>query len=490
MKIHKNITKFISVFLTAALLLGSLTATAFAAARTEHGMIDILASDSDAAFVAKHKDAMDAFREGAFDLDEQIDLYSYNLKTTEIRSLFVAARACYPELFFMNLGYSYGYTSKNGVYYVTYIAPTYTVSSKNELNVMLEKFYAKADEYLSLVDDSMNDFTKAIVLHDAIVLNSEYYVTKDGREGTPYTLMVEGWGKCEDYTRAYAYLLAQAGIKSEIIDSDSMGHEWMKINLGGKYYEVDVTWDDPVSYSDSLDSPGRITHRYFLFSDGAFQNHYGHSSVNPSNDTTFDEYTLHNMKSQFCMVNGALYCIYSASGSTNLVTYTAANEMTAVFDIGTAVTNEGGFWASHWSAGGGSYYPAGYANLGTHDGLFYYNMPKAVYVYDAASNANVKLADYSGANQLFGMKLTDGKVYGNDAESPNNSGTLKYVCDCLKMGDVDNDGVLNVVDATKIQKRLAELENFDAVNTIKADFDRDGIISINDATAIQREIAR
>ena len=209
MKIHKNITKFISVFLTAALLLGSLTATAFAAARTEHGMIDILASDSDAAFVAKHKDAMDAFREGAFDLDEQIDLYSYSIKTTEIRSLFVAARACYPELFFMNLGYSYGYTSKNGVYYVTYIAPTYTVSSKNELNVMLEKFYAKADEYLSLVDDSMNDFTKAIVLHDAIVLNSEYYVTKDGREGTPYTLMVEGWGKCEDYTRAYAYLLAQ-----------------------------------------------------------------------------------------------------------------------------------------------------------------------------------------------------------------------------------------------------------------------------------------
>ena len=78
----------------------------------------------------------------------------------------------------------------------------------------------------------------------------------------------------------------------------------MKINLGGKYYEVDVTWDDPVSYSDSLDSPGRITHRYFLFSDGAFQNHYGYSSVNPSNDTTFDEYTLHNMKSQFCMVNG------------------------------------------------------------------------------------------------------------------------------------------------------------------------------------------
>ncbi len=79
---------------------------------------------------------------------------------------------------------------------------------------MLDKFYSKADGYLSLVDDSMNDFTKALVLHDAIVMNSEYFIKKDGVNGTPYTLMVEGWGKCEDYSRAYAYLLAQAGIKS------------------------------------------------------------------------------------------------------------------------------------------------------------------------------------------------------------------------------------------------------------------------------------
>ena len=46
--------------------------------------------------------------------------------------------------------------------------------------------------------------------------------------------MVEGWGKCEDYSRAYAYLLAQAGIKSELVTSSSMNHEWMKIRLDGK----------------------------------------------------------------------------------------------------------------------------------------------------------------------------------------------------------------------------------------------------------------
>lgn len=117
-------------------------------------------------------------------------------------------------------------------------------------------------------------------------------------------------------------------------------------------------------------------------------------------------------------------------------------------------------------------------------------MPKAVYVYDPASGVNLKLADYSGSNQLFGLKIDGGKLYGNDSARANSSGTLAELGGCLMMGDVDGDGVLNVVDATMIQKTVADLAKFDATNTIKADFDRDGKITVNDVTAIQYEIAK
>ncbi|MBQ2537095.1 MAG: hypothetical protein II550_01320, partial [Ruminococcus sp.] len=443
-------------------------------------------------FVANHLDALETVRDGALKLKSNIDISDYRLTESELSSLFAALRAVYPELFFVDLQYRYSYKTIGGVNYTSSLLLSYDVSSVSELNAMLDKFYSKADGYLSLVDDSMNDFTKALVLHDAIVMNSEYFVAKDGVSGTPYTLMVEGWGKCEDYSRAYAFLLAQLGIKSELVTSSSMNHEWMKIRLDGKYYQVDITWDDPISAEEGTDFPGRVSHEYFLFSDSTFPNHSGYYMINPSADTTYDNYYIHNMDSQLCMVKGAIYGIYCAKGEseTKLVTYTARNEMTTVADLGAAVQDSDGFWAAHWRSNGNNYYVCSYSNLCSDSGLLYYNMPKAVYVYDPASGINLKLADYSGSNQLFGLKIDGGKLYGNDSAQTNSSGTLAELGGCLMMGDVDGDGVLNVVDATMIQKKVADLAKFDAANTIKADFDRDGKITVNDVTAIQYEIAK
>ena len=297
MKIRRNITKIASVILCAALLTVAMATSAFAAAPTESGMIDIAVSDSDAAFVSNHLDALETVRDGALKLKSNIDISDYKLTESELSSLFAALRAVYPELFFVDLQYRYSYKTIGGVNYTSSLLLSYDVSSVSELNAMLDKFYSKADGYLSLVDDSMNDFTKALVLHDAIVMNSEYFVAKDGVSGTPYTLMVEGWGKCEDYSRAYAFLLAQLGIKSELVTSSSMNHEWMKIRLDGKYYQVDITWDDPVSAGEGTDFPGRVSHEYFLFSDSTFPNHSGYYMINPSADTTYDSYYIHNMDS-------------------------------------------------------------------------------------------------------------------------------------------------------------------------------------------------
>ncbi|MBQ1594488.1 MAG: hypothetical protein II105_02370 [Ruminococcus sp.] len=74
MKIRRNITKTVSVFLCAALLTVAMATSAFAAAPTESGMIDIAVSDSDAAFVANHLDALETVRDGALKLKSNIDI--------------------------------------------------------------------------------------------------------------------------------------------------------------------------------------------------------------------------------------------------------------------------------------------------------------------------------------------------------------------------------------------------------------------------------
>ena len=54
-----------------------------------------------------------------------------------------------------------------------------------------------------------------------------------------------------------------------------------------------------------------------------------------------------------------------------------------------------------------------------------------------------------------------------------------------KLGDVNKDGKINILDATAIQKHLAEIS---VIDTTYADTDKDGSITIKDATMIQRYI--
>ena len=56
-------------------------------------------------------------------------------------------------------------------------------------------------------------------------------------------------------------------------------------------------------------------------------------------------------------------------------------------------------------------------------------------------------------------------------------------------GDVNNDGIVNVIDATEIQKYLAGLVDFNDTQMKTADYNGDSTVSIIDATDIQKKLA-
>ena len=64
-----------------------------------------------------------------------------------------------------------------------------------------------------------------------------------------------------------------------------------------------------------------------------------------------------------------------------------------------------------------------------------------------------------------------------------------FAAEARKLGDADNDGSVTVVDATQIQRELADFIIFDAISERAADVDCDGSVTILDATAIQRWLA-
>ena len=60
----------------------------------------------------------------------------------------------------------------------------------------------------------------------------------------------------------------------------------------------------------------------------------------------------------------------------------------------------------------------------------------------------------------------------------------------FKRGDVDLNGTVEIADATKLQRYLAEYETLTAQQLLAADANKDGRVDVRDVTAIQRALAK
>ncbi len=60
----------------------------------------------------------------------------------------------------------------------------------------------------------------------------------------------------------------------------------------------------------------------------------------------------------------------------------------------------------------------------------------------------------------------------------------------LMLGDVDGDGEVTIIDATEVQRHIAQISVFNDAQLKAADVDRDGEITIMDASDIQRYVAQ
>ena len=99
-----------------------------------------------------------------------------------------------------------------------------------------------------------SDYEKVKYIHDWMVDNFEYdYVSQNEDIYNVYGALANKKVVCEGYGRAYKYLLDGLGIENVLISgkaTNSSGstenHAWNYVKLNGKWYAVDVTWDDPI----------------------------------------------------------------------------------------------------------------------------------------------------------------------------------------------------------------------------------------------------
>lgn len=174
----------------------------------------------------------------------------------------------YPEFFWID---SYVTIEENNRTTCNFDAMPET--STEEIPEMMAEIEHAADSIISSIPDGLDNFGKILYVHDYIAENTVYATEKKGVDeiglwDTSYGCLVQGKALCGGYSDGFSYVMKRMGIECGVVSGEvakesgeMTGHAWNYVNLNGKYYWIDLTWND----TDDENNP--VIHTYFLIDD-------------------------------------------------------------------------------------------------------------------------------------------------------------------------------------------------------------------------------
>lgn len=245
-----------------------------------------------------------------------------DISQQEARMVFMAVRNDHPEYFWIPSRY---YTDasipghfKVGMQVDRKSDPKQTVTylcSDQErkqmsarLSLVLQNVTAHIEQ--RSVNGKLSDFELELALHDWICKTTTYdhdaATDPDAHPlaFTAYGALVEGKAVCEGYARAAQLLLNTFGIEATLVigtDQTKSDHMWNLVKIDGKWYHLDLTWDD---------DDAAYYHYYFNLSDTLIgRDHIIADSVGGSAiPTDFNNYML-----PACTAEEARYTVWTGT---------------------------------------------------------------------------------------------------------------------------------------------------------------------------------
>lgn len=101
----------------------------------------------------------------------------------------------------------------------------------------------KARKIISeIIKDGMTELEKEYAIYRYQIDHMEFAVMTGLMPPYAYNGLIEGKGVCLEYADTFCMLCKMAGLDTIVVNSDT--HSWNMIQIDGKYYHVDVLWDD------------------------------------------------------------------------------------------------------------------------------------------------------------------------------------------------------------------------------------------------------
>jgi hypothetical protein len=193
-------------------------------------------------------------------LDNDIDGVQY----TKILDLLRIEELSYTHLYSRQTG---DFVSSEAKYQVVF---KYTQSPDEMTRRNLASEEA-AKKILLDMPEGLDDYGKVKYIHDWLILNIEKNTTDDDAL-TVYGALIRRIANCEGYSRSFSYLANLCGIKNLIITGlTDTRHMWNMVKIGGNWYHMDVTFDEPEE-SLAAKYPDFVSYQHFLVGDSLILN--------------------------------------------------------------------------------------------------------------------------------------------------------------------------------------------------------------------------
>ena len=139
------------------------------------------------------------------------------------------------------------------------ISRNYTEGEIQEINNKIEQLS------VALINNNLSTLDNIRIIHDYIINNTKYDSLRSDqniltyKSNIAYGPLLQGYGICGGYTDAMQLFLEKLNIKNFRVSSSN--HIWNAVYLDGNWYNLDLTWDDPVITNMDTDV---LEHNFFM----------------------------------------------------------------------------------------------------------------------------------------------------------------------------------------------------------------------------------
>lgn len=194
--------------------------------------------------------------------DEPVDV---DISQDQVRLCLTALRADHPEYFWFDGEGTYSTASTPLLGDSTSVTLSYTLSVE-EIDGLIPQVDAFTSACFQSIAGAESDYEKILGVYRYLIENTDYVL--DVQDQSMICLMTQHRATCAGYAKSFQYLMHQLGIPCTLALGTGKGgenHGWNIVKCGGDWYQVDVTWGDPV---DENGNPGTsLDYTYFMLTD-------------------------------------------------------------------------------------------------------------------------------------------------------------------------------------------------------------------------------